>query len=213
MADRFPGYDVLAKRDTPSWNDQTRAVVDQRLALPEAGDVLTAQQVATLRALADRVVPQPRHRPPVNTVAILLDKLASDAGDGYRHHLLPPLREAWRQGLDALGREAQARHHAPFASLDAGELDALLGDVEDGKVGVECWGDLPPRVFWNWRMLPDLVTAYYAHPSAWSAMGFGGPASPRGYVRLAADRRDPWEAVEADDGSLLSADTRNRLVR
>jgi hypothetical protein len=28
-------------------------------------------------------------------------------------------------------------------------------------------------------------------------MGFGGPASPRGYVRLDADKRDPWEAAEA----------------
>ena len=32
MADRFPDYDVLAKRDTPSWNPQTRKVIDNRLA-------------------------------------------------------------------------------------------------------------------------------------------------------------------------------------
>ena len=30
--DRYPGYDVLTKRDTPSWNEQTRAVIDARLA-------------------------------------------------------------------------------------------------------------------------------------------------------------------------------------
>ena len=28
VAPRFPDYDVLAKRNTPSWNAQTRAVVD-----------------------------------------------------------------------------------------------------------------------------------------------------------------------------------------
>jgi hypothetical protein len=28
-------------------------------------------------------------------------------------------------------------------------------------------------------------------------MGFGGPASPRGYVRMGLDRRDPWEAAES----------------
>lgn len=43
MADRFPNYDVLAKRDTPSWNEQTRKVVDGRMALTEPGDVLTAR--------------------------------------------------------------------------------------------------------------------------------------------------------------------------
>ena len=36
--------------------------------------------------------------------------------------------------------------------------------------------------------------AYYAHPSAWNEIGFGGPASPRGYVRMDFNRRDPWEA-------------------
>jgi hypothetical protein len=41
-----------------------------------------------------------------------------------------------------------------------------------------------------------VVGIYYAHPAAWSEIGFGGPASPRGYVRLGFDERDPWEAEE-----------------
>ena len=45
-------------------------------------------------------------------------------------------------------------------------------------------------------MLHDIGSAYYAHPTAWSEIGFGGPASPRGYVRMDENRRDPWEAVE-----------------
>ncbi|HZD88840.1 MAG TPA: gluconate 2-dehydrogenase subunit 3 family protein, partial [Pseudolabrys sp.] len=45
-------------------------------------------------------------------------------------------------------------------------------------------------------LLREIVGIYYAHPDAWSEIGFGGPASPRGYVRLAENRRDPWEAVE-----------------
>ena len=31
MNDRYPGYDVLAKRNSPSWNDQTRQVVDRAI--------------------------------------------------------------------------------------------------------------------------------------------------------------------------------------
>jgi hypothetical protein len=34
MTDRYPGYDVLAKRWTESWNETTRQVIDQRLAVP-----------------------------------------------------------------------------------------------------------------------------------------------------------------------------------
>ena len=37
-------------------------------------------------------------------------------------------------------------------------------------------------------------------PTAWNEIGFGGPASPRGYVRMDFDRRDPWEAAEARPG-------------
>jgi hypothetical protein len=29
-------------------------------------------------------------------------------------------------------------------------------------------------------------------------VGFGGPASPRGYVRLGLNQRDPWEGEARD---------------
>jgi hypothetical protein len=48
-------------------------------------------------------------------------------------------------------------------------------------------------------LLDDCVGAHWAQPSLWSAMGFGGPAAPRGYVRTGIDRRDPWEAIEAGE--------------
>ena len=45
-------------------------------------------------------------------------------------------------------------------------------------------------------LLKTVVGFYYAHPKAWNEIGFGGPASPRGYVRLGFSERDPWEAKE-----------------
>lgn len=196
--DPFPGYDVLQKRHTPSWNEQTRGVVDRRLALVDSGAVLSEAQIAILRRIADRIVPQPIGRPPVNTAAILIEKIDRDEGDGYRHQSLPPVRKAWRTGLDALEAEAQLRFQRSFTDLADTEADGLLAAVERGAVSHRAWEGMPPAIFWSWRLLPDLVSAYFAHPSAWSAMGFGGPASPRGYVRLGANRRDPWEAVEAE---------------
>ncbi len=35
--------------------------------------------------------------------------------------------------------------------------------------------------------------AFYAHPYAWDEIGFGGPAYPRGYLRLGRGSREPWE--------------------
>jgi hypothetical protein len=211
MADRFPDYDVLAKRDTPSWNPQTRKVIDERLATEEA-EVLTPEQRATLRRVVDRIVPQPEHRPPTNAAALVLTKIMADASDGYRHHALPPVREAWARGLDAIDAEAQARFGHAFVVIDGDRADEVLRAVQHGDVTATAWADLPPTLFWSWRLIPDIVSAYYAHPSAWSAMGFGGPASPRGYVRLKANRRDPWEAAERDDGDLIPAEDRNAHV-
>src|SRR3546814_15396517 len=134
MADRFPDYDVLAKRDTPSWNNQTRAAIDKRLALLEERSVLTDRQLQTLRAVAGRIVPQPEGRPPINTVAIVLDKIAHDRSDGFRHHQLPHLREAWERGLNAIEAEAQARHCRSFAALATAQMDLLLAAGEGGDI-------------------------------------------------------------------------------
>ncbi len=59
---------------------------------------------------------------------------------------------------------------------------------------------MPSKLFFHQRILADVVKAYYAHPTAWNEIGWGGPASPRGYVRMDFDRRDPWEAAEAKPG-------------
>jgi hypothetical protein len=69
---------------------------------------------------------------------------------------------------------------------------------------------MPARVFFKERVVSDVVKSYYAHPIAWSEIGWGGPASPRGYVRLQADRRDPWEAAEARPGREAQAYKENR---
>ncbi|EQB00954.1 gluconate 2-dehydrogenase subunit 3 family protein [Sphingobium sp. HDIP04] len=196
MADRFPGYDVLAKADSQSWDAITRRTIAERIALAERQDVLTDRQRLTLRAVIDRITPQPEGRPPVNAAAILLEKIAGEEGDGYRHHRLPLLRVAWSRGLDAIEAEACARYGRAFDTLDGKLQDELLRMIEAGEAHDPAWADMPPDIFFIWRLIPDIVAAYWSHPSAWSAMGFGGPASPRGYVRLDADRRDPWEGAE-----------------
>lgn len=213
MTDRFPGYDVLAKKDSPSWNDATRSVIAERLALTIDETVLGPSRTATLCAIVDRIVPQPEGRAPVNAAALVIEKIATDASDGYRPEGLPRVREAWTIALDAVEREAIARHGRSFAKLPGDEADALLRLVENGQARHEAWGDLGSKLFWCWRLLPDIVAAYFSHPSAWSMIGFGGPAAPRGYVRLDANRRDGWEAAEKDDGHLLGAAARNRRVR
>jgi len=210
MSARFPGYDVLAKRQSPSWNEKTRQVVDARLALPREPRFLSPGEFRTLEAVCSRIMPQPDDRPPVPLAAMVDAKLHENSGDGYRDHRLPPLRDAWRQGLAGIEAEARRQHNVGFAQLDGAEQDALLRAVQDGKIAGD-WSEMPPAVFFEKRLLFDIVTQYYAHPTAWSEIGFGGPASPRGYVRMDFDRRDPWEAAEATLGN--EAETRKENGR
>jgi hypothetical protein len=39
-----------------------------------------------------------------------------------------------------------------------------------------------------------VLAAFYSHPWAWSEIGFGGPAYPRGFARLGAGQREQWES-------------------
>ena len=212
MPDRYPGYDVLSKRHTPSWNEQTRRVVDQRLALPAEPRFFSPEEWETLAALCDRIVPQPHHRPPIPVAAMVDDKMARNETDGYRDGRLPPMRQAWQRGLRAIDAEAQQRHGARFHRLSAAEQDALLKQAQQGEMDDPAWGDMPSEIFFTHRMAHDIVAAYYSHPTAWNEIGFGGPASPRGYVRMGFDKRDPWEAAEAKPGQEQEASRKNHHV-
>jgi len=208
---RFPGYDVLTKRQSPSWNEQTRRVIDRRLAMPREPRFLSTDEFRTLDAVCARIMPQPGNREPVPLAAMIDGKLFEDKRDGYRDHRLPPLREAWRQGLRGIEAEARRRHNVGFAELDGAEQDALLRAMQEGTIAGD-WDGMPPKIFFEKRLLFDIVTHYYGHPTAWSEIGFGGPASPRGYVRMDFDRRDPWEAAEAEPGHEAEARTENARV-
>jgi hypothetical protein len=212
MPDRFPGYDVLSKRHSQSWNDPTRRVIDQRLAISPDPHYFTEVEWLTLTAVCDRIVPQPRGRPPVPVAAMIDHKMANDLTDGYRHHRLPKMQEAWRRGLRALDEEAMTRHGPRFHAISAAEQDALLTRMQRGELHHDAWHEMPCNLFFSRRVAHDIVAAYYAHPTSWNEIGFGGPASPRGYVRMGFDKRDPWEAAEAKAGADAKAGPKNRDV-
>jgi len=214
MADRYPGYDVLNKRNSLSWNDQTRAVIDQRMALdPDKHQFCTDAEWPTLRAICARIVPQPPGRAHPAPVAALVDeKLQANSGDGYRDARLPPMRDAWQRALASIDAEAKSRYGRHFHEISDLLQDDLLSAVQNGTVQDKAWRELPAKLFFRNRLLHDIVSAYYAHPSAWNEIGFGGPASPRGYVRMNFDRRDPWEAAETKPGEEAKARRENARV-
>ena len=108
MADRYPGYDVLAKRDSPSWNEQTRGG-DRPAARhrPRPAPLLHRRRMGDaesgLRAHRAAAAPIAPRRVPL--AAMVDEKLMTNATDGYRDARLPPLR----RGVAARARGARRR--------------------------------------------------------------------------------------------------------
>jgi hypothetical protein len=214
MTARYPGYDVLSKRDGMSWNDATRAVVDARLAIVNERKFFSEREWLTLHALCRRILPQPVARPEIPLAAYIDRNLLANGDSGTRIAPMPYDGEAWRVALAALDVEAWANYGVSFADLFVENADAILHRMQAGDLYAAEWGDVPPKLFFAKRILVDIPGAYYAHPVAWNEIGFGGPASPRGYVRMQADRRDPWEAAEAKpDTPVEKTIAENRDVR
>ena len=190
----YPTYDVMDKWATPSWNAQTRRAVAERIReLPER-HFFDPHEWTTLEAVCARLIPQPERLDPVPIVPFVDDKLHRHASDGWREASMPCMEDAWRRFLGGIDETASCRYGRPFVGLGPEWQDLVLKAVQKGEAEGEAWGDMDQKTFFAKSLLYEVAGIYYAHPAAWSEIGFGGPASPRGYVRLRADRRDPWEA-------------------
>ena len=195
---RYPGWSVLAKWWSPDWDEPTRAVVRQRLEELPPVRFLTPSEVRLLEAVVERLVPQ-AERPAAERVPIVPwidEKLHHDRRDGYRYEELPPLREAWRLGLAGIDESARLLHGAGFADLDTAMQEETLARVQRGDVPGEVWRRIPASRFFRDVLCVTVVKIYYAHPTAWSEIGYSGPSSPRGHVRNWMGGVDPWDAPD-----------------
>ena len=150
MRDLYPGYDVLSKRATPSWNRRTREVIARRLAIdPEHHLFFNDAEWETLKAICGRIVPQPARPHPVPVAAIVDQKMYENRLDGFRDARLPSMGEAWRCGLAALDQETCSRHGRRFHEIEASEQDDLLRAMEKGELTHSTWQGMPSNTFFK----------------------------------------------------------------
>jgi hypothetical protein len=195
----YRNYNVLDKWFSPDWDDQTREVVRRRLEKVPPIRFFSETEAQTLAAVAERIVPQP-DRPTHARIPIapwIDEKLYEDQRDGYRYEKLPPQRQAWRKGLAGIDETAAILFEGRrFVDLDAESQDTVLKQIQKGDAPGEIWRQLPGKSFFKHVLLKNVVRTYYMHPIAWNEIGYNGPSSPRGHVRIWEDGLDPWEAQE-----------------
>ncbi|GAC1346771.1 MAG: hypothetical protein NVS4B9_21760 [Ktedonobacteraceae bacterium] len=193
----YPGFQTLSQK--AFWDEATRKVVLARVEHVPLIRFFTSEEAQLMQAVCDRLIPQDDHDEAhkIPLVNYIDDRLYSGRIDGYRFEDMPPDHEAHRLGLQAIATIAQHLYNKPFTQLGQREQDQILQSIHDCKppAAQEVWQKMPVQRFWL-LLMQDAVEAYYAHPYAWDEVGFGGPAYPRGYMRLEGGKPEPWEVEE-----------------
>jgi Gluconate 2-dehydrogenase subunit 3 len=211
----YPDYDVLDKWSSLDWDDQTREAVKRRLFNVPEIRFFAESEKRTLEAVVERIVPQPERRQDqrIPIVPWIDEKLHEDRRDGYRYDGMPAQREAWRRGLAGIDDTSIAIFAGKrFVELDGSAQDEVLRRIERGDPPGATWTTLPAGRFFTSVLCASIVKTYYAHPTAWSEVGYNGPSSPRGHMRIWEDGVDPWEAREPPGAPALAAENRARVT-
>lgn len=193
----YPGHSTL--RQQKYWDATTRKLVVDRVNHSKPIRFLTPNEAATMLAVVSRIIPQedrtPEYRVPI--LPEIDDRLYCNRLEGYRYEDMPPDQEAYRIAARAFEQMAQTLHGRPFYELPVLEQEAILKSVHDAdpQAAQDLWRQMNIERFWT-MLVSDCCAVYYAHPYVWDEIGFGGPAYPRGYMRLEEGEPEPWEVDE-----------------
>ncbi len=194
----YPDFDVAAPdKWALDWDEKTRRVVRERVEQVPRYRFFSLDEAWTMEAICARILPQD-DRPLAERVPLapwIDERLYEGTGDGYRYEDMPDDRDAYRSALRGFDEAARRLHGRAFAKIEPAEQDDVLARVAAGEAPGEAWIHLPAKRFFQ-ELAGEIVAMYYAHPVAWAEIGFSGPSSPRGHIRLDLDRHDPWEATE-----------------
>ena len=204
----YAGFTTLGQQQY--WDEATRKVVLDRMGKPQQIRFFTPEEATTMQAVLDRILPQEDRLPGVRIPLLppLDERLFTGRIDGYRYEGMPSDADAYRIAVRGFNAMAQETYNASFHELTVLSQERLLLSLHDGKPcgGREFWDQMNCARFWT-MLVTDAASAYYAHPFAWDEVGFGGPAYPRGYMRLEEGKAEPWEVNEQRYEWVAPADT------
>ena len=195
MVGRYPDYDVLDQQG--HWDEVTRRVVLDRVQSTPPFRFFTDDEIDALKAFCDVVTAQDAE-PRIPVLSYVDEKLHSGVGDGWQYFDLPGDGEVWR--LLARGLDDEARQ-LTFDSFAHAPVEAQVGIVHrlsKAEMFGGVWETVNVGRLWKVAMR-YVCQAFYSHPWAWSEIGFGGPAYPRGYGAFGnpyLGEAESWESGE-----------------
>lgn len=204
----YPGFSTL--RQKPYWDAATRQVVEERVSGQKPIRFFTPDEARTMCAVVDRILPQD-DRTDERRIPILPgidERLYENRLEGYRFEDMPSDQEAYRIAARAFAAMAQTMHGHEFHELGVHQQEEIIKSIHEAKprAAQELWKQMNIERFWA-LLVTDVLSVYYAHPWAWDEIGYGGPAYPRGYMRLEEGEPEPWEVPEQRYEWLAPADS------
>lgn len=189
---RYPDYDCLDEAD--HWDEVTRAVVLARLDPPPLR-FFDERQARTLTAFCDVVVAQDRD-PRIPVLRFVDAKLFEGRLDGYQYAGMPGDGETWRRVARGLDEAARDHGEESYGEARADTQLEVCEAFAEARLTGGVWEQMPAARAWS-VVMRAVLAAFYAHPWAWNEIGFGGPAYPRGYMRVGAGQKESWESDDA----------------
>lgn len=190
---QYPTFDVM--EESKSWDAHTRSIVYARLVREHAYGYLTPVEAETLRTWTSLLMDDHRGEITQYIISHIDQVLLENKGEGHRKFGIPPIRTLLRQGLKAINETGWFVNSQPFFQLEESNQRSIMLHISDGTYPpTKSWEGIPQKALFQ-KLLQLSVEAYYAHPTVWSEIGFGGPAYPRGYALNSPDQLDAWEAV------------------
>ncbi|WP_028548956.1 gluconate 2-dehydrogenase subunit 3 family protein [Paenibacillus sp. UNC451MF] len=188
---RYPTYDIMSAQH--EWDQNTRSIVNERLHTGGDYLFLSVLEAEMLRTWCSLLMDDERGEI-MQFVIEHIDRTLSSGIESERKLNSPRAALLLRAGLEALDDSCQLLYTERFFHLESErQLQIMTSISDEDALPHEVWKHVPQKVFFQ-KLLSLTTEAYYSHPRVWSEIGYGGPAYPRGYVRMHPGQLDPWEA-------------------
>lgn len=211
---KYPSGSVRSLLDTDLMTEQTRLVVQSRLALEDIApndatpsaimsydakhvDASTprffdAKSFATLKAVCVRLIPQNDREHPVDLAGAIDARLTEGKSDGWRYDDMPPDGEAHKRGIRGLDESAQLMFGKVFRELDEASQDKILLAMQRGEALGETWRTIPAKRFFE-ELLAELTECFYSDPLTQEEIGYVGMADAKGWRRIGLNELESHE--------------------
>lgn len=194
--DYYPLGTVESLLQTDFVLPQTKQALSNRLNAPVVvtPSFFTGEEFTTLKAVCERILPQPQDRQNKIDLAGIVDTNLHNnkIANGWRYDEMPPDEKAYRMGLQAIEQSAQKLYSKAFRDLEDNEKDELLQAVQQGEIKGEEWQGLPPRLFFE-ELMASLVEIYYSHPTGKDEIGDASFADAKGWDLVQLNEREKRE--------------------